>query len=75
MSSLVTQWKKHTPSLSWVRSARVQGKPRIVEQISLGPRERGLEPLHTQGSLVPQHGAAPPLQPVQTRECGASPLF
>ena len=75
MSSLVTKWKKNKPYLYWVRSARVEGKPRIVEQIYLGPRERVLEQLHTQGSLVPQHGAAPPLQTVQTREFGASTLF
>ena len=42
MSSLVTKWKKNKPYLYWVRSARVQGKPRIVEQIYLGPRERVL---------------------------------
>jgi hypothetical protein len=33
MSSLVTKWKKNKPYLYWVRSARVEGKPRIVEQI------------------------------------------
>src|SRR5712691_12500652 len=42
MSSLVTKWKKNKPYLYWVRSARVQGKPRIVEQMYLGPRERVL---------------------------------
>src|SRR6266852_5193614 len=40
MSSLVTKWKKNKPYLYWVRSARVEGKPRIVEQLYLGPRER-----------------------------------
>jgi transposase len=75
MSSLVTKWKKNKPYLYWVRSARVEGKPRIVEQIYLGPRERVLEQLRTQGSVVPQQGAAPPLQTVQTREFGASALF
>ena len=74
MSSLVTKWKKNKPYLYWVRSARVEGKPRIVEQIYLGPRERVLEQLHTQGSS-PQQEAAPPLQTVQTREFGASTLF
>src|SRR3954462_14349788 len=75
MSTLVTKWKKNKPSLYWVRSARVQGKPRIVEQIYLGPRERVLEQLRTQGSVAPQPGAAPPLRTVQTREFGASTLF
>src|SRR4029434_8371728 len=74
-SSLVTKWKKNNPYLYWVRSARVQGKPRIVEQIYLGPRERVLEQLRTQGSVAPPPGAAPPLRTVQTRECGASTLF
>jgi transposase len=75
MSSLVTKWKKNKPYLYWVRSARVDGKPRIVEQIYLGPRERVLERLRTQGSGALQQGAAPPLQTVQTREFGASTLF
>src|SRR6266446_2293332 len=75
MSSLVTKWKKNKPYLYWVRSARIEGKPRIVEQIYLGPRERVLEQLRTQGSVAPQQGAAPPLQTVQTREFGASTLF
>jgi transposase len=75
MSSLITKWKKNKPYLYWVRSARVQGKPRIVEQIYLGPRERVLEQLRTQGSVAPQPGAATPLRTVQTREFGASTLF
>ena len=75
MSSLVTKWKKNKPYLSWVRSARIEGKPRIVEQIYLGPRERVLEQLRTQGSVAPQPGGAPPLRTVQTREFGASTLF
>ena len=74
MSSLVTKWKQNKPYLYGVRSARVEGTPRIVEPISLGPRERVLEQLPTQGSS-PQQEAAPPLQTVQTRECGASTLF
>jgi transposase len=75
MSSLVTKWKKNQPYLSWVRSARIEGKPRLVEQIYLGPRERVLEQLRTQGSVAPQQAAAPPLRTVQTREFGASTLF
>src|SRR5256712_10945970 len=75
MSSLVTKWKKNKPFLYWVRSARVEGKPRIVEQIYLGPRERVLEQLRTQGAVAPPQGAAPPLRTVQTRELGASTLF
>src|SRR5260370_30189221 len=67
--------EKNKPYLYWVRSARVQGQPRIVEQIYLGPRERVLEQLRTQGSGAPQPGDAPPLRTVQTREFGASTLF
>jgi len=36
----------------WVRSARVNGKPRIVEQVYLGPKDRFLEQVkaaYTQG--------------------------
>ena len=75
LSSLVTKWKKNKPYLYGVRSARVEGKPRMVEQISLGPRERVLEQLRTQGAVAPPHGAAPPLRTGQTREFGASTRF
>src|SRR4029450_10292360 len=61
MSSLVTKWKTNKPYLYWGPSARVEGKPRIVEQIYLGPRERVLEQLRTQGSGAPQQAAPPPL--------------
>jgi hypothetical protein len=74
LSSLVTKWKTNKPSLYWVRSARIEGKPRIVEQIYLGPRARVLEQLRTQGSVAPQQGVAPPLRTVQTRAFGASTL-
>jgi transposase len=75
MSSLVTKWKKNKPYLYWVRSARVQGKPRIVEQVYLGPRERVLEQLHTQATASPAPEAVAALRTVQTREFGASTLF
>ena len=75
MSSLVTKWKKNKPYLYWVRSARVQGKPRIVEQIYLGPRERVLEQLRTQATASPAPEAVAALMTVQTREFGASTLF
>ena len=75
MSSLGTKGKKQQPYLSWVRAARVAGQPRMVEQISRGPRERGLEQRRTQGAVAPPHGAAPPLRTGPTRALGASPLF
>jgi hypothetical protein len=33
MPSLMTKWKKGRPYLYWIRSARVKGQSRIVEQI------------------------------------------
>jgi len=36
MPSLITKWKKGRPYLSWVRSARVKGQLRMVEQLYLG---------------------------------------
>ena len=74
MPSLITKWKGGRPYLYWVRSARVKGKPRIVEQVYLGPKARVLQEIHeifTKGST-----ASPPvLKRVQVREFGASALF
>lgn len=41
MPSLITKWKKGTPYLYWVRSARVNGHPQIVRTGLSGPPERG----------------------------------
>ena len=74
MPSLITKWKKGKPYLYWVRSARVNGQPRIVEQVYLGPKTRVLQEIYeifTKGST-----ASPPvLKRVQVREFGASALF
>jgi hypothetical protein len=75
MASRVTTGKKNPPALSGGRAARVEGQPRRVEQLSRGPRERGLEQRRTPGAGAPQPGALPPLQPVQPRELGASTRF
>ncbi len=75
MPSLITKWKKGKPYLYWVRSARVNGHARIVEQISLGPKERVMDPIHTQVASAPKTAALPALQTVQIREFGASALF
>lgn len=48
MPSLITKWKKGKPYLYWVRSARVNGHSRIVEQLYLGPRERVMEQIRAQ---------------------------
>jgi len=74
MPSLITKWKKGKPYLYWVRSARVNGQSRIVEQIYLGPRERVMAQIRAQfTSSLP--GALPVLHTVQTREFGASALL
>jgi transposase len=74
MPSLITKWKGGNPYLYWVRSARVKGQPRIVEQVYLGPKARVLQEIHeifTKGSTAPP----PELKRVQVREFGASALF
>src|SRR6266446_2798945 len=75
MPSLITKWKKGKPYLYWVRSARVHGHARIVEQIYLGPKERVMDQIHTQFASAPKTAALPALQTVQIREFGASALF
>jgi hypothetical protein len=74
MPSLITKWKKGKPYLYWVRSAWVNGHSRIVEQLYLGPRERGMEQIHAQGTSAPPQ-AMPALRTVPLREFGASALF
>src|SRR6266436_3496278 len=75
MPSLITKWKKGKPYLYWVRSARVNGHSRIVEQVYLGPKERVMEQLHAQGTAAPAQAESPALQTVRIREFGASALF
>src|SRR2546422_313555 len=74
MPSLITKWKKGRPYLYWVRSARVQGQSRIVEQIYLGPQERVMEHIRVQRTASAPPGDMPQLRTVQTREFGASAL-
>ena len=75
MPSLITQWKKGKPYLYWVRSARVNGQSRIVEQVYLGPKERVMDQLHAQFTSSPHKEESPALQTVRIREFGASALF
>ena len=75
MPSLITKWKKGRPYLYWVRSARVKGQSRIVEQIYLGPQERVMEHIRVQRTAAASQGDMPQLRTVQTREFGASALF
>ena len=46
MPSLITKWKKGNPYMYWVRSARGNGQPRIVEQVYLGPRNKVMQQIH-----------------------------
>jgi len=74
MPSLITKWKKGNPYLYWVRSARVNGHPRIVEQVYLGPKDRVLQKIYE--IFTGRSSATPPaLKRVQVREFGASALF
>ncbi len=75
MPSLITKWKKRKPYLYWVRSAWVDGKSRIVEQIYLGPRARVMEQIHDQFTTTAHAEILPELKTVQTREFGATALF
>src|SRR5712692_261878 len=75
MPSLITKWKKGRPSLYWVRSARVKGQSRIVEQIYLGPQERVMEHIRVQRTAAAPQGDMPQLRTVPTREFGAAALF
>jgi hypothetical protein len=74
MPRLITTWKTGTPSLYGVRSAWGNGHARIVEQLSLGPRERVMAQRHAQGTAAPPQ-ELPALRTVQLREFGASALF
>ena len=75
MPSLITKWKKGQPYLYWVRSARVNGHSRIVEQLYLGPRERVREQIRAQFTSSPPPDQLPQLHTVQIREFGASALL
>jgi len=74
MASLITKTKRGHEYLYWVRSARVDGKPRIVEQIYLGPKDRVLEEIR-QG-YGSSHKAGPcRLREIHNREFGASAVL
>lgn len=74
MPSLVTKIKNGRPYLYWVRSARVNGKPRIVEQVYLGPKDRVLEEIKQAYTQKDSPGPSP-LHRVQVKEFGASALL
>ena len=74
MSSLIDKRKKGRLYTYWVRSARVNGQPRIVEQVYLGPKERVLEQIKTAYTRGKTPGPSP-LRRLEHREFGASALL
>lgn len=73
MPSLIYKKKKGNEYAYWVRSARVNGKPRIVEQIYLGPKDRFLDEIKER--YQKGESAAPALKRVQSKEFGASAVL
>ncbi|MFQ5779033.1 MAG: IS1634 family transposase [Terriglobia bacterium] len=71
MASLINKTKKGRQYTYWVESARVKGKPRIVEQVYLGPRDRVLEEIKKAYTRGKTPGRCP-LRQVQVKEFGAS---
>jgi transposase len=74
MASLVTKNKRGRDYLYWVRSARVNGKPRIVEQVYLGPKDRVLDDIK-QRYTKHEASTRARLKEVQSREFGASAVL
>ena len=74
MASLITKKKRGREYLYWVRSARVDGKPRIVEQVYLGPKDRVLAEIK-QGYSSGNLPGPCPLREIHNREFGASALL
>ena len=71
MGFLFDKRKKGRLYTYWGESARVKGKPRLIEQIYLGPKERVLEEIkraYTRG----QAPGATPLRQLHHLEFGAS---
>ena len=71
MASLIHKKKKGREYTYWVESKRVNGKPRIVEQVYLGPKQRVLAEI----KAAYTRGRAPgpvPLRQVRVLEFGAS---
>lgn len=74
MASLIYKKKNGREYAYWVRSARVDGKPRIVEQIYLGPKGRFLEEVKAAYTRGKRPGPCP-LQRVRNKEFGATALL
>ncbi len=74
MATLIYKLKKGREYAYWVRSARVKGKPRIVEQIYLGPKDRFLDEVKAAYTRDRSPGPTP-LKQVGTQEFGATAYF
>ena len=74
MATLIYKRKGGREYAYWVRSGRVNGKPRIVEQVYLGPRDRVLDRIKAiyTGQEVPERQ---PLKQVSHKEFGASAVL
>lgn len=81
MASLIFKKRGKRQYAYWVRSGRVNGKPRIVEQVYLGPREEVLDrikAIYTGQEPPPTDDVGPPRQALKHadhREFGASILL
>lgn len=71
MATIVYKKKKGNEYAYWVRSARVNGKPRIVEQVYLGPKDRFLEEVKVAYTRDRSPGPTP-LKRVGSKEFGAT---
>jgi len=71
MASIVYKKKKGHEYAYWVRSARVNGKPRVVEQVYLGPKDRFLGEVKAAYTRDRCPGPTP-LERVGTKEFGAT---
>jgi len=71
MASLVFKKSRGHSYAYWVRSARVNGKPRIVEQVYLGTKDRFLEELKLHFTRGKTPGPTP-LKQLRVKEFGAS---
>ena len=74
MASIVFKTKKGREYAYWVRSARVHGKPRIVEQVYLGPKGRFVDEIKVAYSRGLSPGPTP-LKRLRDKEFGASALL
>lgn len=71
MATIVYKKKKGNEYAYWVRSARVDGNPRIVEQVYLGPKDRFLKEVKAAYTRDRSPGPTP-LERVGSKEFGAT---